>query len=149
MDRARNRLHLWWTRRGRGLRTFMLPLYSELGVFCCHLTTRDRSCPLMGLGRFCHSSQCPKAQTWPVWEVIQGRVSVALLTSLGILWALGASGFISGGQGPGRRDTGHPQGLMCRWDARGWYSGQGSDSLRCHWRDVRREVPPRLSLEAE
>lgn len=55
-------------------------------------------------------------------------MSVALLTSLGILWALGASGFISGGQGPGRRDTGHPQGLMCRWDARGWYSGQGSDS---------------------
>lgn len=50
-------------------------------------------------------------------RVMQGRVSVALLTSLGVLRALGAGGSISGGQGPGHRDTGHPQGLTCRWDA--------------------------------
>ena len=84
--------------------------------------------PVLRVGGFSMLASAPKLKRDLPGKAIQGRVSVDLLTSLGITRALGA-----GGQAPGRRDTGHPQALTGRWDTRGWYSGQGSNSPRHHW----------------
>lgn len=146
MDRARSHLHPWGTWRGRGLRTFTPRLCLELGVFRCHLTTRDHS---WDWGGFAILASVPKLRRDLSGKAIQGRVSVDLLTSLGVTRALVlvASSLGARHQGAGTR------GILRPSRVGGTHEGGTVDKAQTArgttGGDVSREVPPKLSLEAE